>query len=435
MLNQGQLPLPKFIIADDFTGANDVGVGLAAHGLDVSVLLGSDYHTDVAANQATIICTDSRDDSPAHADDKMRRLMLRFPELTQQKILLKKIDSTLRGNVGAEIAPWVESCYSLAIMVVCAPHAGRKTVDGQCYVHDQLLTETEFASDPKSPVTSARIKTLIETQSELTVSELFLDQIRAPGLADTLQALAGLGNKVVVCDAQTPQDMIEIYQAANHLSTSCVIVSTGEMTQALMAGDASQPPLQPTLYNHQPMLGVIGSMSRITLSQVQYLQTHHRAEVIDVDIKTALFAETQDYLHSLVAAIAQAHQAGRHCFIRTCQSNDQRHDIEAICAQLTISRPELGNRVKQFLAQTTQEVLKQCTPGALLLCGGDIALAVCHQLRIGQFNLKGLTAECIPWGMLPYSNTVSIPLFTKAGGFGVESSFDQVITTLEQEEK
>ncbi|XAW88400.1 four-carbon acid sugar kinase family protein [Vibrio sp. CDRSL-10 TSBA] len=433
MLRQGQLPLPKFIVADDFTGANDVGVGLAAHGIDVSVLLNSAYSSDVAANQATIICTDSRDDSAAHADDKMRQLMQRYPELTQQKILLKKIDSTLRGNVGAEIAPWVESCYSVAIMVMCAPNAGRKTIGGECFVHDQLLTETEFASDPKSPVTSARIKTLIESQSHLAVSELFLDQVRAPALTDTLQARVNLGTKVIVCDAQTAQDMIEIYQAANQLSTSCVIVTTGEMTQALLPSSAQHQPVQPKLYNQQPLLGVVGSMSRITLSQVQYLQTHHRAEVIDVDVKTALFAENQDYLHSLVAAIAQAHQAGRHCFIRTCQSNDQRHDIETICAQLTISRPELGNRVKQFLAQTTQEVLRQCTPGALLLCGGDIALAVCHQLKIGQFNLKGLSAQCIPWGILPYKHA-SIPLFTKAGGFGVDSSFDQIITILEQEE-
>ncbi|MGK2889805.1 MAG: four-carbon acid sugar kinase family protein [Candidatus Malihini olakiniferum] len=65
--------------------------------------------------------------------------------------VFKKIDSTLRGNLGAEIvAVLTDSDAEMALIAPAVQALGRITRDGKVWVNGKLLTETEFASDPKN---------------------------------------------------------------------------------------------------------------------------------------------------------------------------------------------------------------------------------------------------------------------------------------------
>ncbi len=48
----------------------------------------------------------------------------------------------------------------MAVVAPAYPAAGRHTRDGRCYVHGVPLDQTEFASDPKTPVSRAEISEL-----------------------------------------------------------------------------------------------------------------------------------------------------------------------------------------------------------------------------------------------------------------------------------
>ena len=91
------MSLQCLLIADDLTGACDAGVQFALHGLRVRVPLSpADRYgqTDVLA-----ISTESRDTGLGAFHEALGRLSPLRPG-----ILFKKIDSTLRGNVGPEVA-------------------------------------------------------------------------------------------------------------------------------------------------------------------------------------------------------------------------------------------------------------------------------------------------------------------------------------------
>ncbi len=122
-------------------------------GLKVVVTLGapsSSISTDVV-----VIDADTRGLGPARCYragcDQLVQQYARDPDL----LLFKKIDSTLRGHLGMELAAVLEARSvvaprSVAIMAPAFPTYGRTTVEGRQYVYGKLLHETEIWKSEKA---------------------------------------------------------------------------------------------------------------------------------------------------------------------------------------------------------------------------------------------------------------------------------------------
>lgn len=127
---------------------------------------------------------------------------------------IQKIDSTFRGNVGAEVTAAMRTAgRTLAVIAAAIPAAGRTTQDGLCLVHGVPLLETEFASDPKTPIHSSRIAELVALQSDIPVHEVSLVDVRRGSLSALLSAFAKAGECMVVVDAVEERDLALIAQA------------------------------------------------------------------------------------------------------------------------------------------------------------------------------------------------------------------------------
>ena len=117
--------LECLLIADDLTGACDAAVHFARRGYRTHVHLES--HGEEASVLA--ISAESRDLSAAELRPVMDGLARRLP-IAQARILFKKIDSTLRGNVGAEIAAALTAFGCDAAVITPAFPAMGRTVEG-----------------------------------------------------------------------------------------------------------------------------------------------------------------------------------------------------------------------------------------------------------------------------------------------------------------
>lgn len=100
--------MPKLvIIADDLTGANDAGVQFAKYGMKVQVMLGDAVgSSEAAAVEVLVRDTDSRAVSPELAFSRVQaasRLVRQAAGTDAMPLIFKKVDSTLRGNLGPEI--------------------------------------------------------------------------------------------------------------------------------------------------------------------------------------------------------------------------------------------------------------------------------------------------------------------------------------------
>ena len=94
------------IIADDLSGAADCGIACASHGLNTVVVLkdtASEIYTDVLSVDGNTRHLDS-----ARAATETARLVRRYIH-DEGPLLFKKLDSTLRGNVAAELAAALEA--------------------------------------------------------------------------------------------------------------------------------------------------------------------------------------------------------------------------------------------------------------------------------------------------------------------------------------
>ena len=118
------------IIADDFTGANDTGVQLRRRGFPTEVLF---CGKPMGADRSIVIDTESRTVHPDHAYEIVSHA-LEDVDFDSFRYVIKKVDSTMRGNIAAEIKAVDEHFKpELMIFAPALPDLKRTTVDGvQC---------------------------------------------------------------------------------------------------------------------------------------------------------------------------------------------------------------------------------------------------------------------------------------------------------------
>jgi uncharacterized protein YgbK (DUF1537 family) len=196
------------IIADDLTGANDSGVQLAKFGLKTSVLFGLDKYA-VHESEAVVFDTDSRSINKHEAYNKVYKVMEFLKEQGFQNIY-KKIDSTMRGNIGIEIDAVYDSLKPDFVFVVPGyPKNGRKVVKGHHYLNGLALNETEIANDPKTPVTESHIPTLLKQQTNNSVGLIDKELLikGADMIHDELGKFAKNNVSYIVVDSETEEDL------------------------------------------------------------------------------------------------------------------------------------------------------------------------------------------------------------------------------------
>jgi len=153
------------VLADDLTGAGDVGVQFADRGLEVLLDIDVDEikHPPEDA-EVWVINTNSRSDVPSKAAKKVRKAAEYLNEW-QADYIYKKIDSTLRGPVGAELEALMEVMKVDKIPLCAAfPDMGRITRNGYHYVHGEKLGESPYSRDIESPVKESNINRLLTLQ-------------------------------------------------------------------------------------------------------------------------------------------------------------------------------------------------------------------------------------------------------------------------------
>jgi uncharacterized protein YgbK (DUF1537 family) len=302
------------MIADDLTGACDAGVLVALRGLATIVWLDPEPHEPC---DLVVISTNSRNDPPEEAREKVCRACRALGG-----VVFKKIDSTLHGNIVAEIEAVLEECsFREAWLAPAFPAQGRTVRDGWLYV----------GSDRR-----LQLPSLLEAHPGIrwfdTVAQE--DLARVAGLAFStdprplLAGSAGLAREVAA--------LVAAQRGQAALSTE------GQCSLSPSSGD---------------VLFVIGSTNPVTLAQVEYLKVRH---------------------------------------------------------------PEA--RVTTIDGLTDRQAVR-----ALVLSGGDTALAVCRARGVQGIRLLREILPGIPLGLLVGGSCNGLPVVTKAGGFGAVDALAAIL--------
>jgi uncharacterized protein YgbK (DUF1537 family) len=347
------------MIADDLTGACDSGVQFAQNGFKTVVLRGNEWGKDPAA-ELIVVSTDSRNDAPHVARQKVMDACGRMKKQGVH-VIYKKIDSTLRGNEGAEIEAVLDACgFSEAVVTPAFPEMGRVVVRGR-----------------------------LKTPGGVSA-------LGVPAL--NVRAHLSCSKPLDVVDAATPEDLDAATEKALARSPAPLLAGSAGLASHLAAALAYRMDRTPAApqprKTAKPVLFLIGSDQPPTSAQVSYIVGHGLADVVSL--------ERFD-----IAALDQARGERKHLVLRPAV-----HQAPGLILlqRLTFLRPELL--------------------GAIVICGGDTAEAVCSVLQVAAIELVCELQRGIPWGFLSGGLVGGTRIVTKAGGFSQPDSLASIAAAL-----
>jgi uncharacterized protein YgbK (DUF1537 family) len=141
-------------IADDMTGALEVGAKLCALG---SLVITGPEPAFTPLQNVIVMDTETRHATPEQASAKIDRIAQAARRL-QLDIVYKKTDSTLRGNIGAEIQALARAFPEKAIVFIPGyPQLGRTVRRGHLHVDGELVHRTAFSRDALNPVETSYV--------------------------------------------------------------------------------------------------------------------------------------------------------------------------------------------------------------------------------------------------------------------------------------
>jgi len=353
------------LAADDLTGACDAAVHFAIRGLRPATVLVA-RGTNGAGARVLAVSTESRDLPPAEIRRALAATAAEFAA-ESASLVFKKIDSTLRGNTGVDIAAALESFHCDAAIVCPAFPKMHRVVDGGLL---RVTSAPEFAS--------------VDVAGRL---QLQSGHAYAHTRPDGIAAILTDGARFVSVDAVCDDDLDRIAAAILPLGRRILWAGSAGLAAAMARrlGEESAPPPAPTRTG--AALFCIGSDHPVTLTQQSWLLTERPCVLLQPHAGTR-------------ELICEALAGGKHVILR-------------------IPRGLVP-------AEQVRERIAGVPAAALVVSGGDTASLVCRAAGVQRIELCDEIVPGVPRGILHGGEFDGVSVATKSGGFGPSDALIQV---------
>ncbi len=349
------------ILADDLTGSCDTGAFFTRRApVPVTV-----HPQQRAAGDVAVIDTESRS---LPADEARACVEAVVRSSARPDLWFKKIDSTLRGPITAEVDGLMRQApASRALLCPAFPAQGRTVVDGILLIDQVPVGETVLARDPDFVLESSDIVRGLTGRTARRVEWCPLADLRRGRVPDVDDA-------IVICDAETDADLDAIARAALRATPAPLLVGSAGLAAALARGLglAGEPPRMPTGLR---WLIVAGSRHPATAAQL--------AAVRDRGVR--IISPPRESLG----------------------------DLRAVAADL---------------ARQARKIIESEPIDLVAVTGGDTAVALYRELDADRIELLGAPVPGLALGTLRRGDGLALTVLTKAGGFGAPDLLARLIS-------
>lgn len=404
------------IIADDLTGAMDCCGYFGRLGFSAAVCLTA---PSASASVVLAVTTNSRAAAPAVA----RASVVEAVKRLATRRIFKKIDSTLRGNIGVELgAVMAEWGAEKTVVAPAFPDMGRTTIRGVMLVDGVPVSETQFADDPVLPVKESSLPSLLQRSTGRDVGSLSVREVEAgPGALHARIATAV--QDVWVCDVTQPAHLRTIVGAAALAEGRWLLCgSTGlaRETHLLLGEPGRKRERGRPGRSAGSALALVGSLNPVSAAQL--LEARDRLALIGLDFDPDASAARNMSSHIIPKIINQAKgflAEGRPV---------------AVSSTFSPRRPEMKEGAPSFLADIAERLMEVHSVSGLFLSGGDVAWAVCRRLGLSSISVWGEVEPGVPAGVADRDGRDPVRIVTKAGGFGTRGVILKSLPFLERGE-
>ncbi len=366
--------MSDYFIADDLSGALDAAAAFHRAGHLVRVPLNPADWNGTEPGEITGLSTETRNSPPTEAAAAVAAVIARGRR-HGARLIYKKIDSTLRGPVAAELAAALGALPGARLLFAPAnPAVGRTVRDGVLLVHGQPVHETDFGRDPVSPVRESRLRALL--------AALPAGSVEIPDTADTADLSRAVTDQVTRGGAW-------------------IAVGSGALARpvatTLAAGDvpedsATASPVPPP----GPMLFLGGSAHALNRRQAARLWSARKVPLHEFSL-----TDSVEVFAAKVAGSLRDRQAAS-----------------------VLVAPERGNSalIRDRLAAVASAALAATGTARVFATGGETARALCVALGVRSLRFE---AELEPGLAAASGERSSGPLLlaVKPGGFGDDDTW------------
>jgi len=390
-------PLYAAIVADDLTGAGDTAIQFVRAGWATHLAVGEAGAGpgDLGAHGAEVlaVATHSRALPPTRAAAVVERQVARLREAGASR-LYKKIDSTLRGPIRAEVDAARAAWRADAIAVVCPafPATGRVVQDGILRVDGVPVAQTSAGTDPVTPVVESHVPTLLEA------AHVAIARGESPA---ALAARIEAAGAVVAVDAASAGELELLARALGLLGERALPVGSGGLAEPLARVWAEGA-------TGGPVVAVVTSQHRGARLQARAWRewgARVRMPALETLADPRAWKDwAQDVRRTEAGRPVGAGEPDA-ILLLAPEGRLAGLDSDAIAARL-------GSLAGALVADLR-------ATGAIAT-GGDGARELLKALRATGIALVGEVAGGVPMGTLVGGTAPGLPVVTKAGGFGDE---------------
>ena len=412
------------IIADDLTGANDTGVQFAKVGLRTLVLWDLERVEEASAeHDVVVVDTESRGDSKEEA---YRKAFAAAHALKKAgaSLFYKKIDSTLRGNIGAELDGVLDALgVSMAILCPAFPRNRRITVGGHQLVGGIPVERTEMRHDPIAPVKISHIPTLVREQSRRRVDHISLTTVMEGPEAVKARILQEhkRETEILVSDAASEDDLRTLAQAASSLGGTPLLCGSAGLAEEI-------PHAFGLLPRRGGVLVLAGTVSTVTARQIDVLERTMQAKVVTIDSGEMFGGEERrrKEIGKVQSIVEKALDEGRDVVVNWAWSGQEAEEAKKLS---TSPNQSLSQAVLSTFRDIARALVDKSLAG-LILTGGDTAMTVMNALEATGINIIGEVEAGVPTVTMAGGRWNGLRVVTKAGAFGDDLTLTRAVQYL-----
>ena len=426
------------IIADDLSSATDCGIQMAKSGLRTHVPLTWSGIAS-AAQEADVVSVDT--DSRTLPDVEAYKRVKSVAGLAVAAGLgniYKSLDSTLRGNLGAEIDAVLDVVeVDIAAVAPAFPLYGRTTLNGKHFLNGLPINTTEFATDPQCPVLEDDLVRLFSSQSRRKVGLVPLAVLRggADSVVTLLAALIAEKVELAIFDAEVEADLDRIASGVAASKHRVLWVGSTGLARCIPAAldmhvDRDLRPKYRSATDR--ILLVVGSASQITHQQLRELEQERRVGAVEMNPLRVIeggsraTAETKRCYSYLMEVLSNANDA----VLCVASSRKDVGLTHSLGNQMGFTPLEVSAKIVTALGQITRLVADDIELRGLVVTGGDTAKAICGQLGSTGIRIWDEVEPGIALGQLVGDHQILI--VTKAGAFGTSHALIKSVEALRQ---
>lgn len=412
-------------IADDLTGATDLGVTLAREGLAVIQVNGMpppELALDDA--DAIVIALKSRTIPAPEAVERSLAALRWLRQRHAERIYFKycsTFDSTSKGNIGP-VTEALQSALNVGIVPTTPayPRNGRTVYLGHLFVNDVLLSASGMRDHPLTPMTDANLVRVMTAQSTGAVGVArFADVAAGPQrLRERLDALAAAGCRHAIIDAV---DDSHLFVAGESFRDYPLAAGGAGLAMGIAHALLKQNDGRSSAWVAPPsgtrVAWLSGSCSDATRAQL--------AEVLDqvpaFRIDPLALAGDPSLVRRIAADALAASASGPILVYATA-------DPEQVLAAQTVLGAQRAATIVEETFRRIARVLADGGIAAFVVAGGETSGAVAEELHIQALAIGPEIDPGVPWTRALGGEPLWFAL--KSGNFGARDFFRKATAAL-----